>query len=110
MHPMGQQILPVSIIMDKLHKLTTDITDWDNYFMWSHVRWVHVCLAVNSHMHFWQNDWGFLCATVVMWEWNEYWNKSQPRKTEKVDPRKEYSLTTPAMTQTSDLLITSPAL
>ena len=35
-------------------------------------RWVKVyaCLGVNCHLHFWQNDWGLLCATAVTWGWN----------------------------------------
>ena len=38
---------------------------------------MHVCLAVTCHLHFWQNGWDLLCATVVTWGWNRYWNKSQ---------------------------------
>ena len=37
-------------------------------------------LAVTCHLHFWQNDQGLLCAAVVTWGWNGYWNKSQHRK------------------------------
>ena len=28
---------------------------------------VYVCLGVTRHLHFWQNDWGLLRATVVTW-------------------------------------------
>ena len=37
-------------------------------------------LAVTCHLHFWQNDRDFLCATVVTRGWNGYRNKSQHRK------------------------------
>ena len=36
-----------------------------HYFMKSHIRRVHTCLAVTCHLHFWQNDRGLLRATVV---------------------------------------------
>ena len=45
-----------------------------------HIRKVYACLAVTCHLHFWQNDWDLLRATVVTWGWNEYQNKSQHRK------------------------------
>ena len=41
---------------------------------------MYSCLAVNCHLHFWQNDQDLLRATVVTWVWNGYWNKSQHRK------------------------------
>ena len=41
---------------------------------------VHTCLAVTCHLHFRQNDWDFLHATVVAWWWNRYRNTSQHRK------------------------------
>ena len=41
---------------------------------------MYACLAVTCHLHFWQNDWDFLHATVVTWVWNGYQNKSQHRK------------------------------
>ena len=50
------------------------------HFMQSHIRKVHVCLAVTCHLHFWQNDWGLLRATAVTRGWNEYRNKSHHRK------------------------------
>ena len=50
------------------------------HFMQSHIHKVHACLAVTSHMHFWQNDWDLLPATVVIRGWNRYQNKSQRRK------------------------------
>ena len=34
--------------------------------MQNHVLWVHVRLAVTCHVHFWQNDWDLLPATVVI--------------------------------------------
>ena len=33
-------------------------------------------LRCTCHLHFWQNDWGLLCATVVTQGWNGYRNKS----------------------------------
>ena len=42
--------------------------------------WVHVCLAVICHLHFWRNDQDLLRATAVPLGWNGYWNKSQHRK------------------------------
>ena len=50
------------------------------HFMQSHVRKVYACLAVTCHLHFWQNDWDLLRATVVTRGWNGYRNKSQHRK------------------------------
>ena len=34
--------------------------------MQNHIRWVHVCLAVTCHMHFWQNGQDLLLATAVI--------------------------------------------
>ena len=39
-----------------------------------------MCLAVTSHLHFWQNDRDLLRATAVTQVWNGYRNKSQHRK------------------------------
>ena len=50
------------------------------HFKQSHIRKVHVCLAVTCHVHFWQNDRGLLCATAATRGWNGYRNKSQHRK------------------------------
>ena len=38
---------------------------------------VHACLAVTSHLRFWQNDRDLLRATAVTTGWNGYQNKSQ---------------------------------
>ena len=46
----------------------------------SHIRMVHVCLAVTSHLHFWQNDQDLLCATAETQGWNGHQNKSQYKK------------------------------
>ena len=35
------------------------------HFMQSHIRKVYACLAVTSHLHFWQNDRDLLRATAV---------------------------------------------
>ena len=45
----------------------------------TYVRCMRV-LAVTCHLHFWQNDWDLLHATVVTRGWNGYRNKSQHRK------------------------------
>ena len=50
------------------------------HFIQSHRCRVHACLAETCHQHFWQNDWDLLCATVVLWWWNRYWNKSEHKK------------------------------
>ena len=50
------------------------------HFIQSHIRKVYACLAVTSHMHFWQNDRDFLRATMVTRGWNGYQYKSQHRK------------------------------
>ena len=70
--------------------------------MQSHIRKVHVCLAVTWHLDFWQNDRDILRAAVVTRMWNGY------RK--KVDPGEENSLAAFAGIRTRDLLITSPVL
>ena len=36
-------------------------------FIPSHMRRVHVCLAVTCHLHFWQNDWDLSHATEHGW-------------------------------------------
>ena len=50
---------------------------------------MHVCLAVTCQLLFWQNDWDLLCATVVTWGWNGYWNESA----QKFGPEEEISPT-----------------
>ena len=50
------------------------------HIMQSHIGKVYVCLAVTSHLHFWQNDQDLLRATAVTRGWNGYQNKSQHRK------------------------------
>ena len=57
---------------------------------------VHACSAVTCHLHFGQNDWDLLCATVVTWGWNGY----QTESAQKVDPGEENSPTTPTPTGT----------
>ena len=56
------------------------VTNAEARFNKSHIRKVYACLAVTCHLHFWQNDWDFLRATVVTQGWNGYRNKSQHRK------------------------------
>ena len=46
------------------------------HFTQSHIDRVHMCSAVTCHLHFWQNDWDLLPATVVTLGWNRYQNKS----------------------------------
>ena len=50
------------------------------HFMQKCIHKVHTCLAVTCHLHFWQNDQDFLCATAVTWGWKGYQSKSQHRK------------------------------
>jgi len=50
------------------------------HFIQSHIHKMYACLAVTCHLHFWQNDWDLLHATVVTRGRNRYWNKSQHRK------------------------------
>ena len=74
------------------------------YFMQSHICTVHVCLAVTSHLHFWQSDQGLLCAAVVTpEEWvagwvGGGWNGCRNESAQKGDPGEENSPTTPART------------
>ena len=56
------------------------VTNSEARFNKSHMRKVYACFAVTCHLHFWQNDRDFLCATVVTRVWNGYQNKSQHRK------------------------------
>ena len=55
-------------------------TSLQHHFIQSHICRVYVCLAVTCHLHFWQNDWDLLCASVVTQGCNGYQNKSQHRK------------------------------
>ena len=41
-------------------------------FMQSHVRRVHVCLAVTCHLQFWQNGRDLLRVTAITQGWNGY--------------------------------------
>jgi len=67
---------------------------------------VYVCLAVTCHLHFWQNDRDLLRATAVTQGWNGYQNESA----QKANPGEENSPAAPAVIQTHDLSIMSPAL
>ena len=40
---------------------------------------VYACLGVTCHLHFWQGDWGLLCAAAVTWV-EQTPNKSQHTK------------------------------
>ena len=39
-------------------------TSLQHHLIQSHIDKVHVCLAVSCHLHFWQNDWDFLCVRL----------------------------------------------
>ena len=67
-------------LLPSQHILCTPYNHAPCHFMQSHIRKVHVCPAVTSHLHFRQNDRGLLHATVVTRGWNGYQNKSQHRK------------------------------
>ena len=43
-----------------------------HYFRQGHICRMNVYLAVTCHLHFWQNDWDLLCATVVTRGLNGY--------------------------------------
>ena len=45
------------------------------HFVQSHIHKVHVCLTVTCRLHFRQNDWDLLHATVVTQGWNRYWSR-----------------------------------
>ena len=62
-----------------------------SHLMQNRVRRVHAGLAVNCHLHFWQNDRDLLRATGVTHGWSGYRNKSQHRKVtlEKKEKRKK---------------------
>ena len=62
------------------HVLCTPNNHAPCHFMQSCIHKVHVYLAVTCQLHFWQNDRGLLCATVITWEWNRFLSKTQHRK------------------------------
>ena len=66
--------------LSALSVYTIQLCTMSRHFMQSHLRKVHACLDVTSHMHFWQNDRGPLRATAVTRGWNRYRNNSQRRK------------------------------
>ena len=49
-------------------------------FISSHIHRAHLCLAVNCHLHFWQNDWDLLHANVVTQGWNWYQTDTLEKK------------------------------
>ena len=67
-------------LLPSQHVLCTPYNHAPWHFIQSHIRKVHVCLAVTCHLHFWQNDQDLLRATVVTWGWNRCRNKSHHRK------------------------------
>ena len=75
-------------------------------FIWSHICWMHVWLAVTCYLHFWQNNGDLSCATVVTAGWNRCQNKSA----QEVDPEEENLPIAPAGTRTRDFSITSTSL
>ena len=68
---------------------------------------MHVYFAVTCHPHFRQNDRGLLHATAVT---RGVERIPKLESAQKVDPGEESAHTAPAVIQTRDLLITSPAL
>ena len=73
------------------------------HFIQSHVGMVYACFAVTCHLHFWQNGWDLLCATVVTWGGMD---TEIGVNTENLPWRRRSA--TPAGTWTRDLLIPSP--
>ena len=77
-----------------------------SHFMQSHIRRVHVCLAVACHLHLWPNDRDPLRVPAVTGSRKVYRNKSAHR----LNPGDEHHPAAPAGTRTRDLLITTPVL
>ena len=50
---------------------TTPHTSLHCHLIWSHIRRMHVCLAVTCHLHLWQNDWDPSWTTVGTLWWND---------------------------------------
>ena len=74
-------LVPLKTAAASVHSVyTIQRCTMSRYLMQSHIPRVHVCLAVTSNLHFWQNDQDFLHATAVMQGRSSYWNKSQHRK------------------------------
>ena len=67
---------------------------------------MHV-LGVTCHLHFWENDWGLLRATVVMQGGG---TDTEQESAHKVDSGEENSPAASARIQTRNLSIMSPAL
>ena len=63
-------------------------------------------LGVTCRLHLLQNDRGLFHATAV----TQAWNSTNKELAQKVNSDEENSPATPAMTQTHNLSITSPAL
>ena len=59
--------------------ITEPCTSLQCHFIWSHMRWVHVCLAVTCHLHFRQNDQDLSQAAAVIQGWNGYQSESERR-------------------------------
>ena len=72
----------------------------------TYIEYIHMCLAVTCHMHFWQNNQDVLSVTVVTRELNGYQNMSQHTKLT-MDNKTLQLLTAPARTWTHDLSIWS---
>ena len=70
---------------------------------------VHSCLAVTSHLHFWQNDRDLL---RVLLRYYCYFGEPIPKQelAQKVDTGEETSTTAAASIRIRELSITSPAL
>ena len=52
------------------------------YFIRSHIRRMHVCLALACHLYFWQKKQDYLHATAVTRRWNGYQNERQHRRSD----------------------------
>ena len=63
------------------------------HFTQIHIRWVHACLAVTCHLHFWQNDQDLLSATEVARWWNGHRNKNQHRSRSHCSPHQAKRIT-----------------
>ena len=65
--------LHVSLLLDRFpHYNWTAAQSANSNFVGSRV---HACLGATCHLHFWQNDWGLLRATVVRWKVEQTLNR-----------------------------------
>ena len=58
-----------------------------------HINRVHTCLAVTSHLHFWQNDWDLFFYVLLRYHrWNRYRKEKQNSQHGKLNLEKKIIL------------------